>query len=596
MRGLVAIGIVASIALGGWFYFSRDDQPVDPPKKPDIVESPPPDSKPAPDTTSETKAVGSQERYEPELFPAPVSFETMADTGVDFQHRSGIDENRFYPCANGSGLGSIDIDADGAFDLYFATGNFFKPADDQQPRSNRCYRNLGGWEFADVTDVAGLTLSAFSAGVAVADFDGDGFADLYVTCVGENQLYRNNGDGTFERMLGSGTNHNGFAASAMFFDRDNDGLADLYVCNYGEWSVDANKVCDDGNGKRVFCAPSDIPPAADVLYHNNGDGTFADFSTELSDAKGRGQGVIAVDVNGDDFIDVYVGNDGDSNTLYTGGPDGGLEDVTATTATGFDGSGKRQAGMGVAAADVNRDGSVDLMVTNFEREHNTLYLGQDNALFEDGSKAAGVMNGALPWVGWGVTMTDFDLDTWPDLVVVNGHVEPRLFDIGQGTEYEQPANFWVNDKGSFKLTTEAGKHFETNHPSRGMVVCDIDNDGDHDLIVGNQNKPPSLLRNTLSVTRGIEVRFVGSRTNRDGVGCKANVRTASPVLSYQVMGGGSYLSSNDSRVIIAAEKVTAIEVVWPGGRRSSTKKLEPGKRYVVYEPERGRTAAAFELP
>lgn len=602
MRGLAAIGVLAAVALGCWFYLSGPgEELLEPPKPPDVAKSgvkdrPNVDPGMAPESKTAPENPPGQPSTEPELVEAPVQFETVGDSGVDFVHRSGINEDRFYPCANGSGLGSIDIDGDGLLDLYFATGNFFRPTDNQQPKTNRCYRNLGDWKFADVTDAAGVALTDYSAGVAVGDFDGDGFSDLYVTCVGPNQLFRNNGDGTFEFLEDSGTNHAGFAASAVFFDPDNDGLADLYVCNYGEWSIETNKKCDDGAGLRVFCAPSDIPQATDVLYRNNGDGTFRDASDELGDTNLRAQGAIAVDVNGDDFIDLYVGNDGDSNTLFTTGPDGTLEDVTATTATGFDGNGKRQAGMGVAAADVNRDGSVDLMVTNFEREHNTLYLGQDNALFEDRSKAAGVMNGAMPWVGWGVTLTDFDLDTWPDLVVVNGHVEPRLFEIGHGTEYEQPANFWVNDRGTFKLTTAAGDYFAGKHPARGMVVCDLDNDGDHDLVVGHQNQTPSLLMNTLRDRSGVELRFVGARTNRDGVGCKANVRGVAPPLSYQVKGGGSYLSANDNRVIVSLEKPTSIEVVWPGGRRSSTKKLEPGRRYVVYEPERGRTAATFELP
>ena len=496
---------------------------------------------------------------------SPVRFSMVTDSGVDFRHGSGITEDRFYPCANGSGLGTLDLDRDGLYDLYFLTGNDFRPRAGQAPRTNRCYRNLGDWRFTDVSVPAGLGLASYSAGVAVGDIDGDGFSDVYVTCAGENQLFRNQGDGTFRRAVDSGTNHPGFAASCVFADVNHDRLPDLYVCNYGEWSVETNKYCDDGQGRnlRVFCSPSDIDPAPDVLFLNNGDGSFRDASEQLGDVSLRGQGVIALDMNDDDFVDLYVGNDGNANVLYTSGPDGRLVDATAVTGVAYDRLGQRQAGMGLAAADVNRDGSVDLMVTNFEGEHNTLYMAQGNRLFEDLSHTRGLVEGAMPWVGWGVSMRDLNTG--------DGH-------------------FAIVESG-------AGEYFEERHPARGLVVTDLDNDGDFDVIVGHQDSPPALLRNELAhgPPRSIEVRLIGRRVDRDAVGSKVRVRGATPPLVYYVHGGGSYLSADDHRVLVASTSPADLEIVWPGGRRSEVRQLQPGRRYVVVEPLRGRMAEAYQL-
>ena len=451
-----------------------------------------------------------------------------------------------------------------------------------------------------MTQAAGLEFVAYSAGVATGDFDADGFTDLYVTCTGENQLFRNNGDGTFEKLDTSGTNDDGFAASAVFFDQDNDGLLDLYVCTYGEWNLDTNPKCSDGSKGtgQLFCSPTAIEPATDVLYRNNGDGTFQDLSDQLGDFQARAQGVLAVDVNDDDLIDLYVGNDGDPNAMYFTGSET-LQDVTSIAGTAYDHAGRKQAGMGLAASDVNRDGRIDLMVTNYASEHNALYLGADDEVFEDQSASIGVVDGAMPWVGWGVSMKDLNQDGWGDLVVVNGHTEPRLFELGRGAEYEQPPRLWINEKGSFRRTTAgAGDYFDTTHPARALLISDLDSDGDFDIVVGHQDREPSLLQNTLTSNspRTIELRLVGLRTNRDGIGGKVNLNDVEPILSYQVVGGGSYLSADDNRVLVVSATETQAEIVWPGGRRSSTTPLKPGGRYVVYEPERGRAARTVRLP
>lgn len=590
MRGLT-ITIVVLLAVGStaWLAMRRPNEPALGPEPPREKLQP---REPAHVAAAAVKTA----RLANEARVSPVRFTTMEHTGIDFVHRSGMTADRYFPCQNGSGLGSIDFDGDGHFDLYFATGNEFgKPP----TFSNRLYQNLADWKFREVTLNAGLEMVSHAAGVAVGDIDADGFSDIYVVCVGRNQLFHNQGDGTFVAVPESGTNDQGFGTSAVFFDQDNDGLQDLYVCNYGHWSVESNPECAADDGRNMYCANTAIDPVADVLYRNNGDGTFANVSTQLTAPIARGQGVVAADLNDDDLIDVYVGNDANANTLYTTTNSGDLEDVTNLAGVAYDHRGQHQAGMGVAAADVNRDGSVDLMVTNFEREHNTLYLGQDNRLFEDRSQSAGVVTGAMPWVGWGVAMEDLDLDAWRDLIVVNGHVEPILFETGAGSAYEQPTNLWVNKSGQFHHVSKgAGEYFDRGHPSRALLVSDLDNDGDPDLVIGQMDQAPSFLRNELAMSkpRSIAVRLVGRQTNRDAIGAKLRVVGAVPVLAYQIQGGGSYLTSTDSRVLVAGYGLTNLEVVWPGGRRSMARNLAPGKQYVIAEPTQGRVAVVTAIP
>jgi prepilin-type processing-associated H-X9-DG protein len=296
-------------------------------------------------------------------------------SGIRFRHVSGNAKDKPFPAANGSGVGALDYDLDGRYDLYFATGTAFPLDRQRRDPINRMYRNLGEWRFDDVTGETGLGHNGFSSGIAVGDFDADGFPDVYVTCYGRNQFYRNCGDGTFENV---GTNADGgdFSTSAAFFDYDGDGLLDLYVCNYGKWSYEQNRFCGDRTrGVRIFCSPKSLEPERDVLLRNQGDGTFHDATAEagLDKQVGRGQGVLAADVNGDGHVDLYLGNDIHPNFLYLNQGNGRFRDASEASGTAYDGDGRMQAGMGVAGTDVDRDGRWDLFVTNFEGEHHTLF-------------------------------------------------------------------------------------------------------------------------------------------------------------------------------------------------------------------------------
>ena len=591
MRRVLIAFILVTVAIAVAYVATR---PVD---APDIIPG-----------NGKTKVDEPTEPDTPPTTPEPLKptvdpgfrFTTIKDSGVDFVHRSGITADRHYPCANGSGLATLDFDLDGNIDLYFGTGQYFLEPDDVKP--NRLYRSLGDWKFADCSRESVTELNIFTAGLAVADFNEDGFPDLYVTSAGRNQLLQNCGDGTFQPIEDSGADDPGFAASAAFLDYDNDGPLDIYLCNYGLWSIETNIVGSTGppHNKPTYAVPQQIESAPDVLLRNQGDGTFLDVTSDhpIAQLPGRAQGVIALNLNDDDLIDVYVGNDMNTNWLLMNDGQSGFEDVSQTAGTGYNRAGQTEAGMGVASADVNRDGRFDLLVTNFEREYNSLYLNKGDGFFEDSAHQMGVVTDAMQWVGWGVTLNDLNLDGWPDLVVTNGHVDPDLSEYSNNSPYEQPAAFWLGGEAGFEFTgNRSGEYFQTTHPGRALSIADLDNDGDFDIVVGHQDQAPALLRSDLnSGQKSIELRLVGRRGNRDCVGSRVSVRTVEPPLVFQVTGGGSYLSANDNRILIPANDATDIDIVWPGGRRSTATGLVPGKRYLAIEPTRGRSALVSELP
>lgn len=532
--------------------------------------------------------------------PSPVSALHFAQVdpqqaGIGFRHVSGNAVDKPFPAANGSGVGALDYDLDGRYDLYFATGRSF-PLDSGRGPANRFYRNRGEWRFEDVTQATDLGHRGFSAGVAVADFDGDGFPDVYVGCYGRNRLFHNLGDGTFEEVgRAAGADDSRWAASVAFLDYNSDGLPDIYVCHYAKWDYAHNAFCGDrAKNVRIFCSPRTVPAEADLLLQNEGDGTFRDVTAQrgLSKRSGRGQGVLAADVDGDGRIDLYVGNDIHPNALYLNRGEAGFEDVSEASGTSYDSLGRMQAGMGVAGADVNRDGLWDLFVTNFEGEFNALYLQGTDGLFQDVCQMRGLAADSRPWIGWGTAFVDFDLDGWKDLIVTNGHVDDNLKQIGRDVPYDEPPLVWANRKGRFVLLGDAaGDYFRTSHPGRGLATADLDNDGDVDVVITHQDRPPGLLRNERIVSgrssrASATLRLIGTRSNRDAIGARIEIESDAEPRVEQIQGGGSYLSAHDLRLVVAAEGELPLnlKIRWPSGTTTPLRNIEPGRQYDVIEP------------
>ncbi|MBP89156.1 MAG: RNA-binding protein [Planctomycetaceae bacterium] len=524
---------------------------------------------------------------------SPAWFREVTDaSGVQFRHFSGVGDDKPFPAANGSGVGALDYDRDGQLDLYFATGTSIPLEAAVATRTDRFYRNDGNWKFSDVTTLANLGRAGFSAGIAAADYNNDGFTDLYVTRFGSNMLYCNQGDGTFEEVsIVSGADHDGWASSAAFFDSNADGALDLYVCNYAKWDYKDHVFCGDrSKGVRLFCSPTSVEAESDVLLANHQDGTFSDQTKALGlgEQAGRGQGVIAADLNADGWIDLYVANDLNANFLFTNNGDGTYRDATELSGAGYDAKGGMQAGMGVDAEDIDGDGRPELFVTNFKAEQNTLYHNADEFAFADVSAQYGLSAASLPYVGWGTAFGDFDLDGRSDLVVTNGHVDDNRHLLGQDAPYAVRPLLWRNGGRRFEVVEHAeNNYFSGQHVGRGLTCVDLDNDLDEDLVISHQDARPALLENhAASRALAVQVQLVGVLSNRDATGATLTLQTSGRSKHQQIKGGGSYLSARDLRqtfAILPGEANIQLKIRWPSREETTIEGLVPGGRFIIIE-------------
>lgn len=530
------------------------------------------------------------------LPPAPptIRFRDVTDTsGITFIQRSGDDENKHFPTANGSGVAMLDYDGDGHLDLYLLTTRNLPLDAPTESQGNRLYRNKGDATFEDVTDAAGVGYQGFTHGAAVGDIDNDGHPDLFLATLGANVLYRNNGDGTFTDVSDAlGPDGPRWSSAGAFLDYDNDGHLDLYVSCYGLWDIHDNEFCGDKErGVRVYCTPQVITTARHYLYRNRGDGTFEDATASAGILRddGRGMGIVAADLDDNGWIDLYVGNDLTPNFLFLNQGDGTFDDISEFSGAAASEAGIYQAGMGVDAEDVDGDGRVDLFVTNFRNDYNTLYrnLGQGN--FQDVSAGAGIARSSFTEVGWGCALADFDLDGWPDMLVVNGHVDSNLPLIGIDEAQEEPSKVWRNmGDGKFAQVMDPGPWFAVPHVARGAAFGDLDNDGDIDVVVSLLDTKPAVLLNESDAGGWIGFDLVGISSNRSAVGAKVELTLLDGRrLRRQVKGGGSYFSTNDPRLVFglgtAGEVVSAV-IRWPSGTTQTIDGPEVGRYHRIEEP------------
>jgi hypothetical protein len=523
-------------------------------------------------------------------------------SGIDFTHTSGNSPEKYYPTGNGSGVAMIDYDGDGRLDLYFATTRNFPLNAGTTSKGNRLYRNLGEGRFEDVTDRAGVGFRGFCHGVAVGDADNNGLPDLYLCNYGPNVLYLNNGDGTFRSARNFGAECQSWSTSAAFLDYDRDGWLDLYVSCYGHWAFDdPHQFCgDEAKSTRIYCPPTMIPPAQHFLFHNRRDGTFEDVTQRAGVLRhdGRGMGVVAADINRDGLIDLYVANDMCPHFLFLNKGDGTFDDVTNSSGAAVTESGHYQGGMGVDVEDLDGDGYPELFVTNFDGEYNTIHQTTDGRNFEDVSAAAGIVRDSIPDVGWGCSLADLDNDGWPDMFVVNGHVDDNLQKIGRDGTYAQRVMIWRNlGRCRFRLVRDAGPFFAVGHPSRGAAFGDLDNDGDIDVVINRMDSRPAVLLNESKGGRWVALELIGTRSNRMAIGAAVLVHIGDRVLHRQVKGGGSYASANDTKMLIGVGKVTKIdrvEIRWPSGQLTTLHDPALGQTHRVVEP--AKTSGGNALP
>ena len=527
----------------------------------------------------------------------PVQFtDVAAETGLHFSHEYGGAEAILSLHTMGGGGGWFDYNGDGLLDVYLVNAAPVTPDADPTPLHNRLYRHNADGTFTDVTAEAGVGDTHYGMGLAAGDYDNDGDPDLFVTNFGPNVLYRNNGDGTFTDVTATAGVDGGaetWSTSCAWVDVDADGLLDLYVANYLDYKVDHGIPCSQ-EGIRTVCTPKEFRAVPDVLYHNNGDGTFTDETRArgLWSDMGKGLGVVVRDYDADGDVDIYVANDTTQNLLFRNDGEGRFTEVSLFSGVGFNEDGVPESGMGVAFGDVDGDGDPDLFVTNFQNETNTLYVNMGRSFFIDRTFAAGLGTSSLLYLGFGAGFADVDNDGDLDLFAANGHVAPLIEQIDETAKYAQTNQLWFNDgKGNFTdRASEAGPAFRIARVSRAAAFADYDSDGDTDVLVVNNAGAASLYRNDGGAAAGnwfgLDIRLAGS--NRPAVGTRVTVQVGERTIVRCVHVEGSYLAQNDPRVLIglgAAARPDRVTLDWPGGGRMEVPAVRMGAYTRVELPQ-----------
>ena len=522
-----------------------------------------------------------------------ISFKDMAvEMGLNFVHDQGGTNQKFYVETMGSGCAILDYDDDGDLDIFLLQGAPLPGWKKKTTLRNQLFRNDGD-QFTDVTGESGLGDTSYGIGCAAADYDNDGDTDLYVTNFGPDILYRNEGDGTFaDASFAAGISNPLWSASVAFFDAENDGWLDLFVSNYVEYSLEKNPWCgDQRKDQRAYCDPDVFMGISDIFYHNNGDGTFSNMSekSNVIKGKGKGLGVIPSDFDNDGDMDVYVANDKVMNNLFINDGTGVFKEDALFAGVGFNENGQAEAGMGVDFADYNRDGWLDLFVTNFSGESNTLYRNDKNGFLTDVTFAAGLGQPSLEFLSFGTNFVDLDLDGWEDIFVVNGHVIDNIALFNPDYTHAQRKQVFMNrGDGTFiDKTSEIGSALQEPQVGRGAAFGDIDNDGDIDVVISNNYGQASLLINEGPPKNNwIGLLLEGRLYNRDAIGARVTVTSGGGTQIATVNPAASYLSSNDKRLqygLGSQTVVNEISIQWPGGGVDRIENIE-GNRYYLIQP------------
>jgi len=512
--------------------------------------------------------------------------------GIQFHHNSGAYGGKLLPETLGSGCAFLDYDGDGWQDIILINGMDW-PGHKRQRTTLRLYRNNRNGTFSDVTRKAGLDVEVYGMGVAVGDYNNDGFPDILVTSVGQNRLFRNTGKGTFLEVTRSSglAGRQGFSTSALWFDFDRDGLLDLFVCNYVKWSPEHDVFCSLDAKHKSYCTPEAYRGETCWLFRNRGDGTFEDVTAKsgLFDSSSKSLGAAIVDYDRDGWPDLLVANDTQPNKLYRNMHDGTFKDVAVEAGIAFSAEGKARAGMGVDVADFNNSGTVGVAITNFDNEMTGLYRAVGNGTYEDVSMQAGIGLASKNSLGFGCAFLDGNLDGALDLLVANGHIDETVRNIRGNVGYAQPPQFFLNDgKGKFRdVASELGTEFNQPKVGRGLAYGDFDRDGDLDILMTTNNGPAFLFRNDQSSgNKSIRFRLVGTKSNRDAIGAAVRIFHGGGAQLRLVKSGSSYLSQSELPVTFGLGRQDGIEravINWPSGRVEEFKSLAAGRTYECVE-------------
>jgi hypothetical protein len=517
-------------------------------------------------------------------------FETVAlSAGVEFVYRNGEEAEQYTLLETlGGGAGLVDYDRDGDVDLFLTGGGTIPEGEGAiGGLPPALFRNHGDFRFERVDRAAGLTeCRHYSHGCAAADINRDGFSDIAVAGYGGVLLYLNHGDGTFAEVAAeAGVAADGWCTALAFNDVDRDGWNDLFVARYVTWSLETNVVCPTPQGAKESCDPTTYPPLTSFLFRNLADGTFGDETAARGiTAKGNGLGVVAVDLTGDGRCAFYVANDETDNLLYLPNDDGTFREVAHLAGVATDEFGNDEGSMGIAVGDFDGDLRPDLLVTNFEREDNSLYRNLGDGMFLHVSQSAGLSGPSRMYVGFGTTLTDFDGDGWQDLFLVNGHVFPASGLAG----YRQPPQLFRNVEGRrFEdVSARGGEYFLRRHAGRGVAIGDLDDDGAADVVIVHQNDPVEILRNRRRPERFLRLQLRGTKSNVEAIGATVRLRDGEREVAQWMTSGAGYFSQQDRRllfVLTAPAESVDVQVSWPAGQAEQFRGLEINQTHELVE-------------
>jgi hypothetical protein len=520
--------------------------------------------------------------------------DVTSSAGIQFQHNSGAYGGKLLPETLGSGCAFLDYDCDGWQDILLINGMDW-PGHKRQTSTLRLYHNNHDGTFTDVTRKAGLEVEMYGMGVAVGDYNNDGFPDILITCVGQSRLFKNTGKGTFVDVTNSsGLGHRqALSTSALWFDFDRDGRLDLFVCNYVKWSPEHDVFCSLDGKHKSYCTPEAYRGETCWLFHNRGDGSFDDITATsgIFDSSSKSLGVAMLDYDQDGWPDLLVANDTQPNKLYRNARNGRFKDVAVEAGIAFSADGKARAGMGVDAADFDNSGIPGVAVTNFDNEMIGLYRALGNGTYEDVAAQSGVGLPSKTTLGFGCMFADIDLDGTLDLLAANGHIDDTVRNIRGNVDYAQPPQLFLNSgKRTFHdASSEVGDSFRQPKVGRGLAYGDFDRDGDLDILMTTNNGPAYLYRNDqLAGNRSIRFRLVGKQSNRDAIGAAVRIYHEGTIQSRLVKSGSSYLSQSELPITFGLgkhDKIERVVIQWPNGRTEEYKNLIAGKAYECVESE-----------